>query len=364
MKKRILVAFVSALMLLPFCPGCFKTGGSRALTVCTSIDEDLAFAYIAEFKKFHPGIDVRILFIDENGLEDAVRLPESERPDVVWGCSAVELIKIAADGLVLPHAPENIKSLKPEFIDSTGSPPLWTGMSVYVNCFALSEYRTLKNPFPAPYSYDELLSPALKSGIVAPDPIRTGTGFMFVSAVLQKYGEEKGWEYLMRLDENVLYYTDEPSSPVKEAGRGNCMLGISFLRRGECELKKNAPIIVTVPEGAGWDIESNALVRKGSVNPLAGVFLDWAVSNLMMKIYARHSVEVALAGTDGDAFRKYTSGGNQPISKVLAGNDLRWAANNRERITADWQRRFGGKCRSESSSFIPKKKTSQSSSPN
>lgn len=342
-------------MFVCLCAGCRKTDGMMALTVCTSMDEDMAFTYLAEFKKYHPDIGVQLMFIDETGIEEVLRLPESERPDVVWGCSAVELTKMAADGLLLPHASVNIKALKPEFMDTVNSPPMWIGMSVYVNCFVLSEYRVFKDPMPVPCRYDDLLSQALKNGIVIPDPLKTGTGFMFVSAILQKYGEEKGWEYLTRLDENVMYYTDEPSSPVKEVGRGNCLVGISYLARAENELKKNAPIIITVPEGTGWDIEANALVKKSSIHPMARVFLDWAVSDIMMKIYARHSLMVGLIGIEGKKDNRYVVDGHQASSTMFVPNELKWAANQKGKIMKEWQKRFGWKCRNESRSFHPKK---------
>lgn len=326
---------------------------SPPLKVYSALDEDEAFAYLAEFKRQNPGVAVDLGFIDEWDLENVLSLPEAARPDVAWGFAAVNLAGAAKRNLLAPHAPAWLSKLDPRFYDRAAPTPRWVGMRSYLNCFASSEAERVETPFQIPYSHDDLLQPALANAIILPDPAKTGTGFMFVSAALQRLGEAKGWDFLAALDKNVKFYTDEPSLPVKQAGRGGCAVGVSYLRRGEVELGKGAPVVLSVPAGVGWELDACALARKTTPNPAAAKFLDWAASRPMMKIYARHSPQVAFAGMAGAPVAQYTKDGKTDVAGLLAKNDIAWAAENRDRVVAEWLRRFGRKRHHDSASSHP-----------
>ncbi len=343
MKIRAL-PLVLASFLLILAGACSRQGAdAKRLSVCTSLDEDEVFLQLVEFKRYYPDVKLDVSFIDEGDLLDALNLPEEQKPDIAWGFSTVNLEIARKRGLLRPFAPDNIEKLSKDFYDGSGKEPHWVGMRIFLNCFASGEYSLNRWPFELPYSYEDLLQAKIRNGIIMPDPLSTGTGFMFVSVVLQEFGEDEGWKYLEALDKGVEYYTSDPSGPVKDAGCGDCSVGISFLARGMAEIQKGAPILVTVPDKVAWTMEANALVEKSRTNPAAKAFLDWAVSATMMRIYARKFTAVALEGMKCMEIAEYTREKVADARKIMGKNDIEWASENKERILAEWKKRFGSK---------------------
>jgi iron(III) transport system substrate-binding protein len=152
-------------------------------------------------------------------------------------------------------------------------------------------------------------------------------------------GEEKGWEYLDRLHENMAQYTHSGSKPCKLAGAGEVPIGISFGYRGIIQKQKGEPIHTVFPrEGSGWDVEANALIKKDRIKPEAKLFLDWAISKPVMMAYAKiYPLTAYATGTP------VPEGYPKNPEKQLIKNDFDWAAKNRDRILTEWSRRYDGK---------------------
>jgi iron(III) transport system substrate-binding protein len=100
-------------------------------------------------------------------------------------------------------------------------------------------------------------------------------------------------------------------------------------------VKKGAPVETVLPEeGSGYEMEANALTGKGAGNPTAQQFLDWAMGEEAMGLYAKFFAAVGVAGFPVPA------GLPTDISKVVFPNDFDWSAKNRERNLAEWQKRY------------------------
>ena len=82
--------------------------------------------------------------------------------------------------------------------------------------------------------------------------------------------------------------------------------------------KKGAPVEMVLPkEGSGYEMEANALTKKGAKNPAAKQFLDWADSDEAMRLYAQYFAAVGVAGIPGP------EGLPKDISKVVYPERLR-----------------------------------------
>ncbi len=100
--------------------------------------------------------------------------------------------------------------------------------------------------------------------------------------------------------------------------------------------KDGAPIEMVIPkEGAGYEMEANSLTKKGKSNAAAKQFLDWAITDEAMSLYAKYFAAVAVAGFP------VPEGLPKDISKVVYPNDFEWSAKNRDRILAEWTKRYG-----------------------
>ena len=172
-----------------------------------------------------------------------------------------------------------------------------------------------------------------------PNPASSGTGFLTVSAILQLMGEEGGWDYLDKLHENMALYTHSGSAPAKMAGAGEYPIGISFAYRGFKQKAKGEPVIIAFPkEGSGWELESNALIKKPRIKPEAKLFLDWAISDAAMAMYGE---AYPVLSTTYPV--KVPEGFPPDPATQLIKNDFDWAAMNRAQILKEWTKRYDSK---------------------
>ena len=50
-------------------------------------------------------------------------------------------------------------------------------------------------------------------------------------------------------------------------------------------------------EGSGYEIEANALTKRGKGNAAAKQFLDWAITDEAMGLYSKYFAAVAVPGS-------------------------------------------------------------------
>jgi iron(III) transport system substrate-binding protein len=331
MKRIVLV-----LALLAFMAG---HALAAELLVYTALEDDQIPRYIKSFKEAHPDIEVKFVR-DSTGIVTAKLLAEKDNPqaDVIWGLSGVSLMQLKQAGLLAPYTPADGAKVAPAFKDAA-TPPDWFGIDAWMTGFCVNTVELTNKKLPMPASYADLVKPEYKGTIVMPNPASSGTGFLTVSAILQLLGEEQGWAYLDQLDSNIIAYTHSGSKPCKLAGTGEAVIGVSFGYRGLTQKKKGEPIETVFPkEGSGWDLEANALVKKADIKPEAKLFLDWALSMAAMKEYAQ-----SFAVTGYPTGTPVPEGYPTDPAKQMINNDFDWAARNRDRILAEWTRRYDGK---------------------
>jgi len=267
-------------------------------------------------------------------------LAEKANPqaDVVMGLAATSLMLLDKEGLLLPYAPKGLEKVKPTMRDPA-NPPKWVGMDVWSSALCFNTVEAGKRGLKAPTSWADLTDPAYKGQITMPNPASSGTGFLMVSAWLQMMGEEKGWAYMDALHQNVAAYTHSGSKPCRQAGAGEYTIGLSFEYRANKTKKDGAPIEVILPkEGLGWDMEATGIVVTTKKLEAAKKLADWAVSEEANRLYAQNFAIVALPGIASKL--EHVPG---DVEAMLIENDFAWAAANRERILAEWSKRYDGK---------------------
>jgi iron(III) transport system substrate-binding protein len=340
MKTRSLrCTLVLALLLTGLSLMGIGTAAAEELLVYTALEDDEIPIYLALFEKAHPDIQVKIVR-DSTGIVTAKLLAEKDNPqaDVVWGTAATSLMLCDQAGMVEPYSPKGLEKVRPKMRDANNHPH-WVGIKAWMTGFCVNtiECKAMKLPIPA--SLNDLLDPVYIGHLAMPNPASSGTGFLTVSAILQTMGEEKGWAYLDKLHRNIARYTHSGSKPCKLAGAGEVAIGISFAYRGFMQKQKGEPVQTVFPaEGSGWDVEANCLIKKPTIKPAAKTFLDWAISEPVMKAYAQvYPVTAYATGVPiPDGFPKDPEG-------QLIKNDFDWAAKNRTRILAEWTKRYDGK---------------------
>jgi iron(III) transport system substrate-binding protein len=290
------------------------------LTVYTAVEaEDLA-KYAERFNAAHP--DIAINWVrDSTGIVTAKLLAEKDNPqaDVIWGLAATSLMLMKSEGMLEPYAPKGVEALSPKFRDKA-TPPTWTGMDAWVAAICFNTVEAEKSDLPMPTSWQDLTKPVYQGHVAMPNPNSSGTGFLDVSSWLQLFGEEGGWAFMDGLHQNIAYYTHSGSKPCKDAARGEVAIGISFAFRAAKSKEEGAPLEVVIPsEGIGWDMEATAIVKGTDKLEAAKTLVDWSVSEEANRMY------------------------NEGYEAAMIDNDFEWAAQNRERILSEWQRRYDTK---------------------
>jgi len=336
---RFRYVLLTIVLLALFLVGCGGAKEKASITVYTALEDDQIPAYLDLFKKEYPDIEVNIVR-DSTGIITARFLAEADNPqaDVVWGVAATSLLVADEKGLLEAYAPKGLDRVESRFRDAN-NPPVWVGIDVYETGICVNTVEVEALGLPIPDSWEDLLDPVYKGYVVMPNPNSSGTGFLSVAGILQMKGEEAGWAFLDALHENIAQYTHSGSKPCKMAGAGEYPIGISFAYRGLIQAEAGEPVLTVWPsEGSGWEVEANALVKKGKIKKEAKTFLDWAISDDVMKLYAAN-FPITGVKTDVPIPAGYV---DDPVSHLLK-NDLVWAANNRERILTEWLARYDAK---------------------
>lgn len=310
------------------------------ITVYTALEDDELAVYIPAFEKKHPNIKLNLIR-DSTGIITAKLLAEKDNPvaDVVWGTAATSLLVANDMGMLAGYNPKGIEKVRNGMKDTRNQEARWVGVKAYVTGIVGNTIEMPAKNLRMPQSYADLIKPEYRGALVMPNPASSGTGFLTVSAILQLMGEEEGWRYLDKLHQNIAMYTHSGSAPAKMAGKGEFPIGLSFAYRGFKQRDSGEPVTVAFPaEGSGYEVEANALIRKPRIKPEAKTFLDWAISDEAMAMYAKVYPIVAT-----DIRVEAPKGWPADPMSVLIKNDLEWAAKNRQRILNEWTRRYDGK---------------------
>jgi iron(III) transport system substrate-binding protein len=210
---------------------------------------------------------------------------------------------------------------------------------MYIAAFCVNTKVMKEKNLPMPKGWNDLLNPGFKGLIAMPNPVASGTGFLQVASLLQMYGakegKEDGWEFLKRLDKNMGQYIKSGSRPAKMTAQGEFAVGCSFdFVVGELK-KQGAPVEFVFPvEGAGYEVEANALLKGAKHKNAAKKFLDWAISESAMKAYSQFKLGVTLPGIP-------TRADMPKLSEIkLYPMDFAWQGKNRDEILKKWESLF------------------------
>lgn len=313
------------------------------LLVYTALEVDQIKAYEQGFNKVNPDIELKFVR-DSTGVITAKLLAEKNNPkaDAIIGVAATSLALLKKNGMLEPYAPKNLAAISPQYRDKA-NPPSWWGMNVWGATICFNTIEAKKRNIPKPTTWKDLTKPVYKGQIVMPNPASSGTGYFDVIAWLTLFGDDNGkgggWKYMDALHENIAQYTHSGSKPCNMAGSGEFVMGISFEYRANSNKTKGAPIDLVFPtEGLGWDLESFAIMKGTKHLDAAKKFADWASSTDAMRLYGKNFAITAQPGVAAPLPNVPTD-----YESRLIKLDFEYAAEQRERILAEWNKRYNGK---------------------
>jgi len=311
------------------------------LTIYTSLETDETEDYI-KAAQAATGLQINWTRFS-TGIVGAKLLAERQNPqaDVVYGWAVTYLMDYVQRGFFEPYKPKGGEAIPARFKDPND---YWYAIDLYLAAFCVNTAKLKEYNLPMPTSWKDLTNPVYKDHIIMPNPASSGTGFLQVAGILETMDpdyrnkpvtENEGWKYLEELDKNMGQYIKSGSRPAKYAAAGEYVIGLSFAFVIANLKKEGKPVELILPsEGSSYELEANALM-KGAKHPNnAKKFLDWAISDEAMKLYAKWKVGVTKPGIRA----------REDLPAIenikLIPMDFEWQANNRADIVITWQDKF------------------------
>ena len=331
--KGIVAGAALALMAAP------AMAQKTELLVYTALETDQIKAYETAFKAAYPNIDVKWVR-DSTGVITAKLLAEKANPqaDLVVGTSASSLAVLSNEGMLQPYAPKGLDKISAQYRDPR-NPPEWVGMDVYGAAVCFNTVEAAKLNLPKPATWEDLTKPVYKGKIVMPNPASSGTGYLDVAGWIQMWGDAKAWKFMDALHDNVAQYTHSGSKPCRQAGAGEFPIGVSFEYRAVATKKSGAPIDIIFPtEGLGWDLEASGIMKNTKKVEAARAMMDWLATPGAMELFSKNFAVLAMPG-----MAKPLDYVPADYEQRLIKNDFAWSAKNREKILAEWLKKYDGK---------------------
>jgi len=321
---------------------CGIVAAKETVVVYTSLENEEVVEYLKLAERDLPDLDIQAIRLSTGEL-GARMLAERDNPqaDCIWGWAVTNMSEFVPKGMLLPYKPKNWEMIPANFKDPKG---YWTAIDLYAAALIPNTKVLEQKNLPMPKGWHDLLNPVYKDMLIMPNPASSGTGFLQVASLLvlldpdyksKPVEQNKAWDFLDKLDKNMGQYIKSGSKPAKLTAAGEYAIGCSFAFVYSSLKKKGFPVALVFPEeGAGFELEANALLKDAKHEAAAKKFLDWAISQSAMKEYAKFKLGVTYPGIAGPADLP-------PLSSIkLAPMDFPWQSENRAKILDVWQSHF------------------------
>ncbi len=241
MKKFLLLVLV-VVMIVPTTLLAAPAKIEAELNLITPVASFVSVAALDAFKvwaKANYGIDVKTSYTAKGTQLAAGLIREwgsNPQADVIWGGETVLYDMMAADGFLIKH--EVPKALLDRIPATMGTPkpmPLkdpkgfWTGTMLEPYGIVYNEgLVTRRLRATPPKTWEDLLSnPKFKGQIAQCTPDNSSSSHATYEVILQKYGWEKGWEWLSKLGAYTGQFVAKSGDVPAVVAKGEYALGFA-----------------------------------------------------------------------------------------------------------------------------------------
>jgi len=219
------------------CVFLFTTAASakEPVVVYTSLETEEVVEYLKGAEKDLPDLDIQSIRLSTGEL-GARMLAEKDNPqaDCIWGWAVTNMAEFVPKGMLVSYKPKEWDKIPAHFKDPNG---YWTAMDLYAAAFVVNTKVMAEKNLPMPKGWKDLLNPVYKGMLIMPNPASSGTGFLQVASILvmmdpdyknKPIEQNKGWDFLKKLDKNMGQYIKSGSKPAKLTAAGEYAIGCSF----------------------------------------------------------------------------------------------------------------------------------------
>ena len=267
MKKHLLKFSLLALVL----GGTASCSSSEKILILTPL-EDYRLAYLeTKLKASFPELNIVCQYVDTGTLMSRLN-SEGASTD----CDIAIGIEGANSEILLKNNPSLFQDLSgydtskylPELLNypsAIAGTPKYHVFDKEAGSIIVNEKVLKQRGLDAPRSFDDLLKPEFKDLVMMPNPKSSGTGFYFLSGLVEAWGEEKALSYFDELSKNVKEYSASGSGPVKALLRDEIAVGLGMTFQAAKLIGENdrsSDIKITYfSEGSPFAIYTNAVIN-------------------------------------------------------------------------------------------------------
>lgn len=251
------------------------------------------------------------------------------RADVVIGLPREHLDALAAQGLLQPAAPPECAEIPAEHRGAGGR---WTGLTLTAVAFGVNSQLLREKQIPAPRRWPDLARPRYRGWIVIARPAESRAAMRVVGGLAAML-HPRGWDLWRRIDKNLFQYAARPATPARLVAKGDAVIAIDDERELLALRRAGKPIEIVYPRPTFFEVEGIAILQGARHPGAAARFLAWTCGERAMRLLERSRTAVTRPFVEPvEAWKP------RPGQLTFYKPQRPWV---RERILAEWRRRFG-----------------------
>jgi iron(III) transport system substrate-binding protein len=337
-KKKLLAFTLGVLMTAGVFTGCAKKEQPAQkkdlkLTLYCGLMEDHMVKIVNEFQK-DTGIKTEAVRMSSGEILARVRAEKAAPKASIWyGGPADGFVQAGEETLLEKYVSPNAKDIPDKFKDKNG---LWTGIYVGYLGFVSNQKLLKEKGVDVPKSWEDLLKPQFKGQVSMANPGSSGTAYTALATVVQIMGEQKGLEYMKKLNGQIKSYEKSGTAPARLAGQGEVMVGVSFLHDGiKYREEGMKDLVMSAPsEGTGYEIGAVGVIKGGPDQEAAQRFVDYVLTKKGQEIGQTVGSYQFLTNPSAKA----PDLANELKNTKLIEYNLDWAGKNRTTLVEKWDK--------------------------
>lgn len=260
MKNPKLSKFLAwTLTLLLICGTFTGCGEKKERVVIYTSAEDYRVEYMRQrLEAEFPQYDIVIEYMT-TGNHAARLLAEGSQTecDITYDLEYAYLAKLEKAGVLADLSGYDFSVFSDDVNQSTYYMAEYrNGGAIIINPQVLERYG-----LQAPESYDDLLKPEYQGLISMPNPTSSGTGYMFLLAMVNQRGEDEAFAYFDALAKNVLQFTSSGSGPVNALIQGEVAIGMGITGDAVAAINDGAELeIIFFEEGSPYALYGQGII--------------------------------------------------------------------------------------------------------
>ena len=260
MKRNIIKPTVAMLLAILLACGTLSACGEKKeqVLIYTSA-EDYRVEYMhqrlqEQFPQYHIVIEYM-----PTGNHAARLLAEGTQTecDITYDLEYAYLEKLAQEGILADLSGYDFSVFQEEVNQSNYYMAEYrNGGAIIINPQVLADHSLA-----VPECYDDLLRPEYQGLISMPNPASSGTGYMFLLAMVNDRGEEEAFAYFDALAENVLQFTSSGAGPVNALIQGEVAIGLGITGTAVAAINDGAQLeILFFEEGSPYALYGQGII--------------------------------------------------------------------------------------------------------